>query len=57
MIKKLSAEIKDREEVSKNTNQAPKEYYTKEAQRASKEIEKCNKMIIDNLDHQVKKVK
>ena len=36
MIKKLSAEIKDREEVSKNTNKEIKEYYTKEAQRASK---------------------
>ena len=50
MIKELSAEIKDREEVSKNTNKALKEYYTKEAQRASKEIEKYNKMINDNLD-------
>ena len=50
MIKKLSAEIKDREEVSKNTDKAIKEYYTKEAQRASKEIEKYKKMINDNLD-------
>ena len=50
MIKELSAEIKDREEVSKNTNKALKEYYTKEAQRASKEIEKYNKIINDNLD-------
>ena len=50
MIKKLSAEIKDGEEVSKNTNKALKEYYTKEAQRTSKEIEKYNKMINDNLD-------
>ena len=50
MIKKLSADIKDREEVSKNTGKAPKEYYTKEAQRASEEIEKYNKMINDNLD-------
>ena len=50
MIKELSAEIKDREEVSKNTNKEIKEYYTKEAQRASKEIEKYNKMINDNLD-------
>ena len=47
-IKKLSAEIK--EEVSKNTDKKLKEYYTKEAQRASKEIEKYNKMINDNLD-------
>ena len=49
-IKKLSAEIKDREEVSKNTDKKFKEYYKKEAQRASKEIEKYNKMIDDNLD-------
>ena len=50
MIKELSAEIKDREEVSKNTDKKLKEYYTKETQRASKEIEKYNKMINDNLD-------
>ena len=50
MIKELSADIKDREEVSKNTDKALKEYYTKEAQRASEEIEKYNKMINDNLD-------
>ena len=50
IIKELSAEIKDREEVSKNTDKALKEYYTKESQRASEEIEKYNKMINDNLD-------
>ena len=50
MIKELSAEIKDREKVSKNTNKVLKEYDTKEAQKASKEIEKYNKMINDNLD-------
>ena len=50
MIKELSAEIKDREEGSKNTNKVLKEYYTKEAQKASKEIEKYIKMINDNLD-------
>ena len=55
MIKELSAEIKDREEVSKNTNKALKEYYKKEAQRASKEIEKCNKMINDDLDMSTEK--
>ena len=49
MIKELHAEIKDREEVSKNTDKSLKEYYTKEAQRASEEIEKYNKMINDNL--------
>ena len=50
MIKELSAEIKDREEGSKNTNKVLKEYYTKEAQKASKEIEKYIKIINDNLD-------
>ena len=50
IIKELSAEIKDREEFSKNTDKALKEYYTKEAQRVSEEIEKYNKMINDNLD-------
>ena len=54
IIKELSAEIKVREEVSenhlKNNIKALKEYYTKEAQRASEEIEKYNKMINDNLD-------
>ena len=49
-IKELSAEFKDREEVSKKTNKALKEYYTYEAQRASEEIEKYNKLINDNLD-------
>ena len=50
MIKKLCAKIKDREEVSKNTNKVLKKNYTKEAQKASEEIEKYNKMINDNLD-------
>ena len=50
MIKELSAKIKDREEASKNTDKVLKEYYTKEAQKASKEIEKYNQMINDNLD-------
>ena len=50
MIKELHAEIKDREEVNKNTDKALKKYYTKEAQRASEEIEKYNKMINDKLD-------
>ena len=50
MIKQLSAELKDREEVSKNTDKKLKEYYTREAQRASEEIEKYNKIINDNLD-------
>ena len=49
-IKELSAEPKDREEVSKRADKALKEYYTYEAQRASEEIEKYNKIINDNLD-------
>ena len=48
-IKELSAEIKDREEVSKKTNKALKEYYTGEAQKASKQTEQYNKIINDNL--------
>ena len=50
MIKEVSAKIKDREEVTKNTDKALKQYYTKEAQRASEEIKKYNEMINDNLD-------
>ena len=50
MIKELRAKIKDRKEVSKNTDNALKENYTKEAQKASEETEKYNKMINDNLD-------
>ena len=49
-IKELSVELKDREEVSKNTDKKLQEYYTKEAQRAPEEIEKYNKIINDNLD-------
>ena len=50
MIKELRANIKDREEVSKNTDKVLKENYTKEAQKTSEEIEKYNNMINDNLD-------
>ena len=50
MIKELRAKIKDREEVSKNTDKILKENYTKEAEKASEEIEKYNKMSNDNLD-------
>ena len=44
------AELKDRAEVSKNTDKVIKEYYTKEAQKASENIEKYHKIINDNLD-------
>ena len=57
MIKELCAKIKDREEVSKNTDKVLKENYTKEAQNASEDIEKYNKMINDNLDMSSEKVK
>ena len=56
MIKELHAEIKGREEVNKNTDKALKKYYTKEAQRASEEIEKYNNMINDNLDMSSEKI-
>ena len=50
MVKELRVKIKDREEVSKNTDKVLQENYTKEAQKASEEIEKYNKMINDNFD-------
>ena len=50
MVKELRAKIKDRGEVSTNTDKVLKEYNTKEAQKASEEIEKHNKVINDNLD-------
>ena len=50
MIKELRVKSKNREEVSKNTDKVLRENYTKEAQKASEEIEKYNKMINDNLD-------
>ena len=50
MVKELRVKIKNREEVSKNTDTVLKENYIKEVQKASEEIEKYNKMINDNLD-------
>ena len=41
---------KAKEEASKNIDKVLKEYYTSEAQKVSKEIEKFNKMLNDNLD-------
>ena len=46
----IIANNKAKEEASKNIDKVIKEYYTKEAQRASKEIEKFNKMINGNLN-------
>ena len=49
-IEEIKAKNKAKEEVSKNTDKVLKEYYTNEAQKASEEIKKFNKMINDNLD-------
>ena len=49
-IEEIKAKNKARKEDSKRINKVLKEYYTNEAQKASEEIEKFNKMINDNLD-------
>ena len=49
MLKRF-AKAKAREEDDRKIDEALKEYYTKEAQRASKKVEEFNKMINDNLD-------
>ena len=49
-IEEIIAKNKAREKDSKNIDEILKKYNAKEAQRASKEIEKFNKMINDNLD-------
>ena len=46
LIKRLNAIAKNNKEI----NEKLKEYYAKEAQRASEEVEKFNNMINDNLD-------
>ena len=46
LIRGLNARAKDNREI----NEKLKEYHAKEAQRASEEVEKFNKMINDNLD-------
>ena len=48
---------KVKEEASKNIDKVLKEYYANEAQKASKKIEKFNKMINDNLDMSSEKMK
>ena len=50
IIEELRAKNKDREEYGKKADEVLKEYYTKEAQSASKEVEKFNKMINNDLD-------
>ena len=57
LIEEILAKNKAKEEYGRKVDEARKEYYTKEVQRASKEVAKFNKMINDNLDCQVKKVK
>ena len=49
-IERIIDKNKAKEEASKNIDKVLKEHYTNEAQRASKKIEKLNKMINDNLD-------
>ena len=49
-MEEIIVKNKAREEDSKNIDEMLKKYNTKEAQKASKEIEKFNKMINDNLD-------
>ena len=49
-VKELRAKNKAREEYGKKVDEILKEYYTKEAQSASKEVEKFNKMINNDLD-------
>ena len=50
LIEEIITKNKGKKEASKNIDKVLKQYYTKEAQRASKEVEKFNKMINDNLD-------
>ena len=49
-VKKILAKTKAREEDDRKINEKLKKYYAKEAQRASKKVEKFNKTINDNLD-------
>ena len=49
-IKELSAELKDREEISKKADEALKKYHEYEAKIASEKAEKYNKIINDNFD-------
>ena len=50
MVEELRAKNKHREEYGKRVDKILKEYYTKEAQSASKQVEKFNKMINNDLD-------
>ena len=48
--RKILAKAETREEYDRKVDEVLNEYYTKEAQIASKKVEKFNKMINDNLD-------
>ena len=50
MVEELRAKNKDREEYGQKVDEILKEYYTKEAQSTSEELEKFNKMINNDLD-------
>ena len=50
MVEELRARNKDKEEYGKKVDEILKEHYTKEAQMASEELEKFNKMINNDLD-------
>ena len=50
MVEELCAKNKGREEYGKKVDEVLKEYYTKEAQSTSEELEKFNKMINNDLD-------
>ena len=50
LVKEILAKAEAKAEDDKKTNEILKKYYAKEAKRASKEVEKFNKMINDNLD-------
>ena len=50
MVEELRAKNKAREEYGKKVDEILKEHYTKEAQMASEELKKFNKMINNDLD-------
>ena len=50
MVEELRAKNKDREEYGKGVDEILEEFYTKETQRASEEVEKFNKVINNDLD-------
>ena len=50
MVEELRAKNKDREEYGKEVDEILEEFYTKETQRASEEVEKFNKVINNDLD-------